>query len=115
MRENPVACGQDTLYGRVMRAPGRGVLVVAAAVLLIAPGAAHAATITVNTNADVSTAGCTLRDAITAADGNAATGACSAGAGADTIEVAVTGQIALGSPPPDHLRGLADPGAWSSL
>src|SRR3954468_24281715 len=114
MRENPVACGQDTLYGRVMRAPGRGVLVVAAAVLLIAPSAAHAATINVNTNADVSTTGCTLRDAITAADGNAATGACSAGAGADTIEVAVTGQIALGSPLPDIVSGMTIAGPGSS-
>ena len=50
---------------------------------------ARAATITVTTTAD-GTGGpyCTLRDAITAADTDTATGGCPAGAGADTIVLA---------------------------
>jgi CSLREA domain-containing protein len=55
---------------------------------------AQAATITVNTNADDSTANtnCTLREAITAANTNAAVDACTSGAaGADTINFAIPG------------------------
>jgi CSLREA domain-containing protein len=69
------------------------------AMLLIAPGVAQAATITVNTNADTSMGQCTLRDAIGAANSNGATGACPAGIGADVINfnVPAGSTITLGS------------------
>jgi CSLREA domain-containing protein len=57
-------------------------------VFLVAPKPAQAATITVGTAADDTTvnANCTLREAITAANTNAAVDACASGAaGADTI------------------------------
>jgi CSLREA domain-containing protein len=74
----------------------------AALLFMLVPGAASArtpgATITVTTTAD-GTGGpnCTLRDAITAANTDTATGGCSAGHGADTIDFSVSGQINLGS------------------
>jgi CSLREA domain-containing protein len=53
-------------------------------------------TITVNTTADnTGGPGCTLRDAITAANTDAVTGGCTAGRGADTIDFSVSGQINL--------------------
>ncbi len=61
------------------------------AVSLLAAGPAQAATITVNTNLDDAnnTGNCTLREAITASNTNAAVDACASGAaGADTINFA---------------------------
>src|SRR4051794_12720072 len=68
------------------------------AALLMAPAIAGAATITVNTTDDVNAAQCTLRDAITAANGDAATGGCVKGNGPDTIVFSVppAGTITLG-------------------
>lgn len=58
---------------------------------------APAATITVNTLVDENNTGtnCSLREAITAANSNAAFGGCSAGSGADIINITVTGTIQL--------------------
>jgi hypothetical protein len=59
------------------------------AVLLLAPSAARAATITVDSTADPTASGCTLHDAITAANTNAVVigSSCAAGSGtADTID-----------------------------
>ena len=58
---------------------------------------ALAATITVDTLEDENNIGtnCSLREAITAANTNAAFGGCSAGSGADIINIAVTGTIQL--------------------
>jgi len=57
------------------------------ALLLAPPSLGSAATITPNTTADELNAGggCSLREAISAANGDAATGGCPAGSGADTI------------------------------
>jgi CSLREA domain-containing protein len=57
------------------------------AAMLIAPVVAQAATITVNTSADTSMGECTLRDAITAANNNAVTGACPAGQPSPTVDL----------------------------
>jgi CSLREA domain-containing protein len=67
---------------------------------LVIPVAAQAATLTVTTTADTSGSQCTLRNAITAANSDAASGGCPAGSGVDTIDVTATGQIGLGSPLP---------------
>ena len=67
-----------------------GLLALAALLALFAQGQpAHAATITVNTNADEfdTGSGCSLREAIQAANTNAAFGGCTAGSGADTIDL----------------------------
>src|SRR5262245_41378436 len=66
------------------------------AVALLAVPAAHAATITPNALVDDNTANgnCTLREAVRAANMNAAVDACPAGSGADTIPLAV-GRYAL--------------------
>jgi CSLREA domain-containing protein len=73
-------------------------LTVVATVLscLLAFSAARADTITVTTDADT-TGGpdCTLRDAITAADSDAAAGGCPAGNGLDTIELPAGATIFL--------------------
>ena len=67
--------------------------VVASAFLVASSGVAQAATITVNTTSDVvaNDGQCSLREAITAANTNTASGAaggeCAAGSGADTISV----------------------------
>ena len=58
--------------------------------------AASAATITVNNLSGTTVAGqCTLRDALLAADTDAAVQGCAAGSGADTINFSVTGTIPL--------------------
>jgi hypothetical protein len=86
------------LRGRLNSALG------AALVLLLMPGAASANTITVDSNADPSAAGCTLHDAITAANTNAAVNGCAAGGavGSDAIDLsALSGQtITLAGPLP---------------
>ena len=72
----------------------RVALAVAAA---LAPAAASAAVLTVTTLADADAAdgACSLREAIVAANGDAAHQECPAGSGADEIEIAVAGTIAL--------------------
>ncbi|MEX2373570.1 MAG: choice-of-anchor Q domain-containing protein, partial [Dehalococcoidia bacterium] len=66
--------------------------------LLGAPGTAHAAVIEVDSLADDGSGGCTLREAITNANDDAATNAdCAAGTGADTITFSESGTITLGS------------------
>jgi len=84
----------------------------------------EAATITVNTLSDVANAGdglCTLREAITAANNNAASGAaageCAAGSssGSDTIDMTgVTGTINLTAALPDIASDLAINGPGSA-
>ena len=71
-----------------------------AAVLVFTPGSALAATITVNTTDDGASSDCTLRDAITAANDNTATGNCAAGdpgPTVDVIDITATGTINAGS------------------
>ncbi len=78
---------------------------------------AHAATITVNTLVDENTSNsdCSLREAITAANNNAAYLGCTAGSGADLIDFSVTGTILLGSTLPSISGALSiiGPGAGS--
>ncbi|MCB1582102.1 MAG: hypothetical protein KDI92_03490 [Xanthomonadales bacterium] len=62
------------------------------ALLLELTAGAHAATI----NVDGTT--CTLNDAITAADTDTATGGCSAGSGADVLELPIDGNLILAAP-----------------
>ena len=75
---------------------------------------AVAATIPVTTTADTSAIACTLRDAIGAANTDAPSGACPAGAGDDVVDLTgLTGEIPVLSPLPElatniHVRG---PGA----
>src|SRR5262245_28942135 len=83
------------------------VLLGAAAVMMIAPAAAQASTITVGTTADTSTTLCTLRDAIDSANSDSAVGACTTGSGTDTIDFSVVGEIDLGSPLPSITSNLA--------
>src|SRR3954469_19129883 len=60
------------------------IAVLVSALSLLAVPAAHAATISVTTESDAPGA-CSLREAVTAANTDAAAGGCAAGAGADTI------------------------------
>jgi hypothetical protein len=85
-----------------------------AAAILLGSAPAMAATITVGANADTSGAQCVLRDAITAANTNAAVNGCPAGSGTDTIDVTATGQIALGSALPTITSSLAINGPGSA-
>jgi CSLREA domain-containing protein len=76
-----------------------------------APETARAATITVNTLADESTAGdglCLLREAINNANSASDTtgGDCVAGTGTDTINFSVSGTIKLSRPLPNIIRHL---------
>ena len=69
---------------------------VIAAFVLLSPQVARASTITVTTSLDTSASRCTLRNAITAANNNAISGACPAGSAAgDTIVITATGTITL--------------------
>ena len=80
------------------------------AVSLFAVSQAHAATITPNTFADDNTGNgnCTLREAIRAANANAAVDTCPAGSGADTITLAV-GRYALSvGPAGDQVAATGD-------
>ena len=80
------------------------------AVALLAVPQAHAATITPSTLADDNTVNgnCTLREAIRAANANAAVDACPAGSGADTITLAV-GRYALSvGPAGDQVAASGD-------
>ena len=85
---------------------------------LIASTPGGAATIVVDTTDDVSASACTLRDAITNANGDDQSGsvACAAGAGADSIVLdGISGVIQLGSSLPDIETDmtLTGPGAAS--
>ena len=74
------------------------------------------ATITVNTTADrTGGPGCTLRDAITAANTDTVAGGCRAGHGADTIDFDVSGQINLGSTLPAVASALTIDGSDQSI
>jgi CSLREA domain-containing protein len=73
-------------------------------------------TITVNTTADSTGGpGCTLRDAITAANTDAVTGGCVAGHGTDSIGFSVSGQINLGGTLPAVVGQLTIDGSGQSL
>ncbi len=77
---------------RIGRCAGLAVLLV----LLIATGPSLAATITVtSTSGGTGGPDCTLRDAITAANTDAAVGGCAAGSGADVIELPAGATITL--------------------
>jgi hypothetical protein len=82
------------------------------------PVAAHAATISVTTNADVSASECTLRDAIGAANGNSPKGACPAGeaSGTDLIDFALPAPstITVATALPTILSNLTIKGPGSS-
>lgn len=79
-----------------------------AALASIAPGT-RAATIVVTTVADPAPAGCGLRDAILAANADAPSGGCTAGSGADVIDLGgLTGVISVGAgSPPAELPALS--------
>jgi CSLREA domain-containing protein len=86
-----------------------GALLSALALLVLSAGAAHAATIVVNSTADTVAVDslCTLREAIINANNDAATYPdCTAGSGADTITFSVNGIITLGSALPDVTSAL---------
>jgi CSLREA domain-containing protein len=84
-------------------------LVCAGAITLIASAPASAATITPNTFNDEFNTGtsCALREAVEAANTDAAFGGCSAGSGADTIPLA-TGTYKLAIPGQDTLNAVGD-------
>jgi CSLREA domain-containing protein len=78
------------MRSRIVRGKKLAVAATFVAAVLIAPATADAGTITPNTFTDDNTANgnCTLREAIRAANANAAIDACTAGTGADTIPLA---------------------------
>jgi len=84
--------------------------------VLIAPAAAFAATIPVTTLADVDAGdgACSLREAIVAANTDAAHADCPAGDGDDRIEIASPGTIVLGSSLPLLAEGVTVVGVGSS-
>ncbi len=86
--------------------------------LLLVPGAAEAATVTVETEEDDSALSCALRDAITAAKTNLPSGDCGAGDAAPTVDriqfsLPAGSQITLLSPLPqiDGPLRIEGPGA----
>ena len=83
-------------------------LAVAFGSLIAAGGRAKAATILVTTldDSDVADADCSLREAIVAANGDAAHQGCGAGNGPDRIEFGVEGTILLGSDLPIVIKDL---------
>lgn len=83
-------------------------LAVAFGSLVAAGGRAKAATILVTTldDSDVADADCSLREAIVAANGDAAHQGCGAGNGPDRIEFGVEGTILLGSDLPIVIKDL---------
>ena len=88
------------------------------AAALAAPRPAFAAGITVTTTADEYNAGtgCSLREAITAANTNAAFGGCPAGSGADTISLpAGTFQITINPGPDENANAAGDFDLTSAL
>ncbi len=81
-------------------APGLPIILLSTLSVLVCGTAAKAATIVVDTldDANAVSGGCTLREAIVAANSDAAGGGCPAGDGADTIDLTgLTGVIELGS------------------
>lgn len=65
--------------------------------VLVCFSASHAAIITINSTADTTTTGCTLRLAIAAANTDSSVGGCVAGSGADQLNFAVPGTVVLTS------------------
>jgi len=114
----PIAAPEDHERGVPRRSPiltarrRAFVLGVPIALLILAmsaspAAAASGATITVNSLADTSgSAACTLRDAISSANSDTATGGCVAGlsSGPDSIVFSGSGTIALGSQLPHRDR-----------
>jgi CSLREA domain-containing protein len=74
-----------------------GLVLAVAAMALVLASPAHAATLSVNSTADevANDGACTLREAIIAANTDAASGGCPAGSGADVIDMGVEGTVAL--------------------
>src|SRR5215207_1645974 len=108
----------------------RRLLVLAAGVLVLGPSAARAATITVDTTLDVvmSDGDCSLREAITSANLDAAqfsgAGECASGSGGDTVmlgtgtftrSLAMTGENTNGSGDLDVTSALTIQGAGAAL
>jgi hypothetical protein len=89
--------GGNSSAGRAVK-----VALATAAVALVIPAASIAATIPVETFDDVSATECTLRDAITSANDDAAERACRAGSGSDRIvlDPSLEGEILLDTPLP---------------
>ncbi len=83
--------------------------------ILLQPGVANAATITVTTTDDESVMFCTLRDAITAANINNTWGQCSAGSGDDIIDITATGTINLDSSLPAITTNMTIDGPGASM
>jgi CSLREA domain-containing protein len=107
----------DSGFGRILwlgRVASRigGVLLVALLSALLFASPAHAATVTVTTNADdsINNGNCTLREAIIAANTNAAVDGCTAGAsGADTINFAIPGSGPHTIAPTSQLPTITQP------
>jgi len=101
--------------GRGWGAAGTALRALCALALLWAPAGALAATITVDTTDDEGGASdCSLRSAIQAANTDTAIDGCTAGSGADTIDLTgVSGTISLGSPLPNIAQSvtITGPGA----
>ena len=100
--------------GWVRAVNGRAIAVLGASALLLLPATAEAASITVTTTDDVSVTDCTLRDAITAANSDGASGACSAGSGDDVITITATGTINLATQLPILATNVAINGPGAS-
>jgi|GEM_PF-2129556 len=81
------------------------------------PPSVYAASIVVDTLADEenSAGNCSLREAIKAANGNAAIDGCQNGSGADTITFAVSGTITLSAPLPDINSPITIDGTGQSI
>ena len=81
------------------------------------PPSVYAASIVVDTLADEenSAGNCSLREAIKAANGNAAIDGCQKGSDADTITFAVSGTITLSAPLPDINSPITIDGTGQSI
>ena len=91
-----------------------GLVAAMAAAFWLCPAAVRAATIPVNSLSGASDpVACTLRDAITAANSDQATGGCPAGSGPDTISASVTGTIVLATALPSINDSLVIQGPGS--
>ncbi len=90
---------------------------IAASLLMAFSASAIAATITVNTLVDENNTGtsCSLREAITAANSNAAFGGCSAGSGPDTLNITVNGTINLTAALPNITSSMTISGNGANL
>lgn len=100
---------------RVIEWPALLAAISLAAAVLLRPGVANAATLTVTTTDDESVTDCTLRDAITAANINMAWGQCIAGSGDDIINITATGTINLANPLPPLTTNITINGPGAAL